>query len=72
MFKFLEALTGFYFLIKKFLVHLKEQEILQAKDKAIETGDSRDLEKSLSENNPVDIAVDKYPGMYERPVKKKS
>ena len=53
----------------------KKQEIIDKKNEALKTGDQRELEKVLSQDNkPVDNSVnnDKYNGLYERPIKKKS
>lgn len=69
--KILKALASIYYLVENFLRFQKKQEIIDAKNKALENGDQRELEKVLS---PVDNSVnnDKYPGMYERAIKKKS
>lgn len=69
--KILKAIASIYYLVENFLKFQKKQEIIDAKNKALENGDQRELEKVLS---PVDNSVnnDEYPGMYERPIKKKS
>ena len=73
--KILKALLSIYYLIENFLKFQKKQEIIDKKNEALKTGDQRELEKVLSQDNkPVDNSVnnDKYNGLYERPIKKKS
>ena len=68
-----KLILSFLSQINKFIIAQKKKAIILIKDKALEDGDQRELEKALSENNnPVpDLPTGKYNGMYERASKKK-
>jgi hypothetical protein len=57
--------------LKSFFLGIKKKQIKDLKDEALETGDQRKFEKSISDI-PNELPSDKYPRMYERPIKKKS
>jgi hypothetical protein len=57
--------------LKSFFLGIKKKQIKDLKDEALETGDQRKFEKSISDISN-ELPSDKYSGMYERPVKKKS
>lgn len=63
MFKILSALASLYQAILSFIKYMKTEEIIQAKNKALE-GDQRELEKLLSDN-----PVSSDDGLSERSVK---
>lgn len=61
--------------VKLFLHKLKIKQIIEAKDKSLESGDQRAFENAISDVDPNlvdDLPVSKYNGMHERPVKKKT
>jgi len=58
--------------IKAFLVKQKKAQIIEAKNRALETGDQRDFENSLTDEDVViDLPPGSYNGMFERAAKKK-
>lgn len=63
MFKILSALASLYHAILSFINYMKKEELIRAKDKALE-GDQRELEKLLSDN-----PVSNDDGLPERSVK---
>jgi hypothetical protein len=75
---FVEAIKKLIFfvsLIQKYLIFWKRKQIIDSKNDSIRKGDQRDFENTISSNSDVrddHVLSDKYSGMYERPVKKKS
>lgn len=65
--KILNALASLYYLIENFLKFKKKQDIIEEKNKALESGDQRELEKILSSNNSNNSSPN--PGMQERTTK---
>jgi len=68
--KILKALASIYYLVENFLKFQKKQDIIDAKNKALENGDQRELEKLLSNSN-ANTDITHRAGMQERPYKNK-
>ena len=61
--------------IKSFLLRAKKDQIIKAKNEALDTGDQRIFEKAISgdnEDNIINLPAGKYSGMFERATKKNS
>ena len=65
--KILNALASLYYLIENFFKFKKKQDIIEEKNKALESGYQRELEKILSSNNSNSVTHES--GMQERTTK---
>lgn len=70
LFRILNALASLYYLVENFLKFKRNQDIIEAKNEALETGDQRELEKLLSNSN-ANTDITHRAGMQERPYKNK-